>query len=101
MKLVLGMELDLSPGDFVLDGDPDPLPKKGGAPPILCLHLLWPNGCMDQDATWYGGRPRLRDIVLDGDPPPPILKGHSPQNFRPMSVMAKRLDGLRRHLVQR
>jgi len=31
-------------------------------------------------------------IVLDGDPAP---------NFRPMSVMAKRLDGSRCHLVQR
>ena len=27
MKLVLGMEVDLSPGDFVLDGDPVPPPK--------------------------------------------------------------------------
>jgi len=43
-------------------------------------------------------------IVLDGDPaptpkgakPPPIF-GH----FRPMAVMAKRLDGLRCHLVWR
>jgi len=26
MKLVLGMVLGLSPGEFVLDGDPAPLP---------------------------------------------------------------------------
>jgi len=31
----------------------------------LCLSVcnvgvLWPNGWMDQDATWYGGRPRPR-----------------------------------------
>ena len=26
----LGMELGLGPGDFVLDEDPAPLPKKGG-----------------------------------------------------------------------
>jgi len=32
-------------------------------------------------------------IVLDGDPASP--------NFRPMSVVAKRLDGLRCHLVWR
>ena len=25
---------------------------------------------MDQDATWYGGRPRPGDIVLHGDPAP-------------------------------
>ena len=40
------------------------------------------------------------DIVLDGDPAPPPLKGHS-SNFRPMSVEAKRLNGLRCHLVWR
>jgi len=44
----------------------------------------------------------LRDIVLDGDPAPPPLKGQSHRpNFRPMSVVAKRLDGLRCHLVWR
>ena len=58
----LGMEVDLSPGDFVSDGDPAP-PQKGAEPPIFGPRLLWPNGCVDQDATWYGG---LRDIVLDG-----------------------------------
>ena len=33
------------------------------------------------------------DIVLDGDPVllPPPKKGHSPPNFRPMSIVAKRL----------
>ena len=35
------------------------------------------------------------DFVLDGDPTSPPLKGHSPPNFRLMSVVAKRLDGLR------
>ena len=29
----LGMEAGLSPGDFVLDGDPAPLPRKGAEPP--------------------------------------------------------------------
>jgi len=31
MKVVLGMEVGLSSGDFVLDGDPVPFPKGGGA----------------------------------------------------------------------
>jgi len=31
----LGTEVGLSPGDFVLDGDPSPLPKKGTEPPIF------------------------------------------------------------------
>jgi len=42
----------------------------------------------------------LGDIVLDRDPAPSPLKGHSP-NFQPMSFVAKRLDGLRCHLVRR
>jgi len=54
----LGIEVGLSPGDFVLDGDPAPLPKKGAEPPILGPCILRPNGCTDQDAIWYGGRPR-------------------------------------------
>ena len=32
MKLALGTEVDLSPGDFVLDGDPAPSAKMGRAP---------------------------------------------------------------------
>jgi len=44
----------------------------------------------------------LRDTVLDRDPAPPPLKGHYfPPNFRPVFVVAKRLDGLRCHLVWR
>ena len=54
IKLALGMEVGLIPGDFALDGDTAP-PQKG-----------------------------------DGNP-----------NFRPMSIAAKRLHGLRCHLVWR
>jgi len=54
--------------------------------------VLWPNGWMDQDETWH--RPHC---VRWG--PSSSKKGHSPPNFRPMSVVAKRLDGLRCHLV--
>ena len=32
------------------------------------------------------------DIVLDGDPAPP-KRGHSTLTFRPMYIVAKRLDG--------
>jgi len=32
IKMPLGMEVGLGPGDFVLDGDPTPLPKKGTEP---------------------------------------------------------------------
>ena len=100
---------------------------------------------MDQDATWYGCRPRPRPhcvrwgpsspplkgaqphflahvycdqtagwikmplgtelglgsghMALDGDPAPlPSKKGAKSPNFRPMSIVAKRLDGSRCHL---
>jgi len=59
IKMALDMEVSLSPGDFVLDTGPSPSPKKAGEPPIFGPCLLRPNGCMDQDATSYGGRPRL------------------------------------------
>jgi len=65
----LGTQVGLGPGHIVLDGDPAPLPK--GAEPLNFrpIYLLWPNGWMDQDATWYGGRPRPRRLcVIDGDP---------------------------------
>ena len=54
IKMPLGLEVGLSPGDFVLDVEPVPLPKKGGAP-----------------------------------------------NFRPTSIVAKRLYGSRYRLVRR
>jgi len=55
MKMPLGMELGLGPGNFGLDGDPAPLLKKGA----------------------------------------------EPRNFGPMFIVAKRLDGSRRHLAWR
>ena len=57
IKMPLGSEVGLGPDDIVLDGDPAPPQKGGGAPPpIVGPCLLWPNGWMDEDATWYGGR---------------------------------------------
>ena len=58
----LGTETGLGQDNIVLDGDPVRLTKKGVEPPPLIFGpcLLWPNGCMDQDATWYGGRLRPR-----------------------------------------
>jgi len=39
--------------------------------------------------------------VLDGHPVPPSKRGTASPNFRPMSIVAKRLDGLEYHLVRR
>ena len=79
IKMSLGMEVGLSPGDFVFNGDPAPSPKRGQSPPNFRPISLAPNGCMDQDATWYRGRPH--------------------HNVWPMSIVAKRLDGSRWHLA--
>ena len=62
----IGMEVGLGPGDFVVDGDPAPPQKKSQPPPNFGTCLLWPNGWMDHDATWYGDKHRLGDVVLDG-----------------------------------
>jgi len=45
-KLVQTMEVGLSLGHIVLDGDPAPSPN-GAEPPIFGQCLLWPNGWMD------------------------------------------------------
>jgi len=37
---------------------------------VCNVGVLWPNGWMDQDATWYEDRSRPRPHVLDGDPTP-------------------------------
>jgi len=52
IKMPLGMEVGLGPGDFMLDGDPTPSSKKRRSPLLnFRPSLLWPNGWMDQDAT--------------------------------------------------
>jgi len=39
-------------------------------------------------------------IVFDGVPAPPKKYAYTHPNFRPMSVVAKRLDGSRCHLIR-
>ena len=119
IKMPLCMEVGIGPGDFVLDGDLAPLPKRGEAPSQFSAHvycgqtaglitmalgmevglgldhtakwgpsssppkkwaeppifgpcLVWPNGWMHQDITWYGGSPRpTRHCVRRGPSPSP------------------------------
>ena len=68
-KMPLGTEVGLSTGDFVLDGDPAPSPQKNPSP-IFGPFLLWPNGWMHQDITWYGGRPQHRGLCVRCGPSP-------------------------------
>jgi len=94
INMSLSKEVGLSPRDCVLDGDLAPCPKRGGAP-IFGPRLLWPNGCMDQDAAWYGSRPRPTRHCVRWGPSSPSPKEAQPlPNFGPMSVVAKRLNGL-------
>jgi len=61
--MALGMEVGLGPGHIVLDVAHLPSPKKGAElPPIFGPFVLWPNGWMHQDATWYGGRSQPRRL---------------------------------------
>jgi len=75
ITMPLGMEVGLSPGDFVLDATQPPSPKRGQSPQFSA-HVYC--GWMDQDVTWYGGRPRpKRHCVTWGPSSPP--KGTAPQ----------------------
>jgi len=78
----LGTEVGLGPGDFVLDGDPAPLPKRGRSPKFSA-HVYY-----GQTAGWIkmvlGMEVGLSpgDFVLDGDPAAPFPKKgteHPPQ----------------------
>jgi len=122
IKTKLGMQVGLGPGHIVLHGDTPPLHKEA-QPPIFGSYLLRPNSCMDQDATWYGGRPQPRrlsvrwgprspspnmevglipgDFVLDRTQPPSSKRAKPLPNFRPISIVVKRLDASRCHLVRR
>jgi len=59
-----------------------PLPQRDRAPPIFDPDLLWLNGYMDQDATWYVGRPRPRRLCVRwGSRSPPQKGGGTPPQF--------------------
>ena len=60
----LGLKVGLDPSDIVLDGDPAPASQKVTEPPTFGRCLLWPNGWMNQDATWYGGRPQPSNVAM-------------------------------------
>jgi len=53
--------------------------------PVCNVGVLWPNGWMDQDATWYAGRSGAGLIVLDGDPAPPPHHRQERQDDGPVS----------------
>jgi len=82
----LGTEVRLGSDHIVLDGDPAPLPKRAESPsPIFDPFLLWPNGWMHQDVTWYGGRPQHWRRCVRWEPRPVPTRGRIPPPpiFRP------------------
>jgi len=92
IKMPLGTEVRLDPGDILLDGDPPPFQKRGHSNhPLFAPRLLWPNGWMDLDATWYRGIGLgPGEIALDGNRAPPTEIGTAAPTCRAMSILAKR-----------
>jgi len=107
IKMPLGSKVGLSPGDCVLDGDPALLPTTG-LEPLAQFSAHFYCGQTARCITMSLGMEvglSPGDFGLDGDPAP-LPKGRrrpgaeSP-NFRPMAIVAKRLDGSRWHLAWR
>jgi len=78
----LGRLVGIGPGHIVLDGDPAPRLPKGHSHTIFDPYPLRKNCCIDQDATWYGGRPRPRRLCVRMGPSSPLSeKGVEPPQF--------------------
>ena len=99
IKMQLGMEVGLSPGHIVLNGDSAPSHKTGTTPNFgPCM--LWPNCWMHQDATWYAGRPRPRRHCVIWGPSSPSPKAAQPHCLAHVRCgQTAGVDGLRCHLV--
>ena len=94
IKMPLGTEVGLGPGDIVLHGD-TALPKSAQLPPIFGPTARWIKMPLGMEVGLIPG-----DFMLDGDPAPSPKGGGASSQFWPMSIAAKRLDGSRCHLVR-
>ena len=70
------MEVGLSPGDFVLDGDPAPRSPKRGQSPLPNFRLMFIVAKRLDGSRWHLAR--RCHIVLDGDQLPSPKKGAEP-----------------------
>jgi len=98
IRIPLGMEVGLSPGNIVLDWNTAPL-SKGAPPPILAdvrcgQTAKWTKMALVVEVGLGPG-----DFVLDGNPATPEKRAQPPPICRPMSIVAKSLDGSKCHLV--
>ena len=90
IKMSLGMELGLGPGDFALNGDPAPPPKRAGrggpefSADVYCVYCSQTAGWMKLVLGMEVGL-SPGDFVLDWYPAPPPQRGgeRSPQIFGP------------------
>ena len=91
IKMKLGMQVVLGTGHIALDAEParSPPPQERSTPKFRSIFLRL-NGCIDQDATWYGGRPRPRRHCFIWGSSSPKKAAQRPPTFRPLSVVAKR-----------
>jgi len=97
INMPLGTEVCFNPGDFVLDEDPAPSPKwerSQFSPHVYCGRTA---GCIKMP---LGMKVGLSSGDFVGSSPLP-KQGAEPPNFRPMSIVAKYLNGSRCHLVWR
>ena len=85
----------MCPADCVRWGPSSP-PQQGGtaAPLLFGPCVLWPNGCMDQDATWYGCRPRPRPRDVRWDLAPPNKGARQPMSIVAMQTAGRRYRGI-------
>jgi len=91
IKIKLGTLVGLSPGHIVLHGDPAPIPKEAQSRQLsahICCGQM--AGLIKMPLGMEGGL-GPGDFVLDGDPAPFSPKRRRSPNFRPTSIVAKRL----------
>jgi len=76
----LGVEVGLRPGDIVLDGDPDPLPKTGHSSPHFTAHVYCGQtaGCI---RIPLGIEVGPGNIVLHGDLAAPTERDTAARHF--------------------
>jgi len=102
IKMPFGIQVGLGPGDCVRWGPSSPSPKTETEPRQFSAHFYRGQtaGCIKMPLGMDVGL-GPGHIVLDGEPAPAKkIEGRAP-NFRPMSNVAKRLDGSRSYLVRR
>jgi len=90
-KMALGMEVGLvSRRHDVRWGPSSPTERGTTCPPLFGPCLLWPNGWMDQNTTWYGGKPRPRWHCVRWGPCSPTERGTAaPPHFSAHFALAR------------